>query len=441
MRINLHRPNQIGGCITEIESFKGTKIFIDLGHNLPRGDEEATDEYASSEAVEELTRGAKAIFYTHMHGDHIELFKYVPEGIDQYVGPLAHDIMLAKHHHMAQAQDLRKEHISILEKLIRFKRYNIWRSIKVNDITIKVYPVSHSSADSYMLAIRCDGKTILHTGDFRCHGYMGESIFDGIKKIKSANKVDVLITEGTNIDNTQKSMRPEEEIKEEFKGVFGKYKNTFVLCSSADADRLESVILANQESVNRPFIADEYQAEVLRLISSYAKSDSPHYHLNDQTYCYSKFNPKMNYMMQKLGFVMLLRSSEKFQAYLDKILKFCKAEETCLVYSMFHGYIDAEKPTLNTSTLDFVEQFRKKGCHVEEWIHTSGHASKQDLVRLCQQVNPRVIIPIHKDPQSDFKSILPEELAGRVCERDCCKDGVTIRFAPSCGGGGLMATE
>ena len=40
MTITIHRGiNQIGGCITEIKSEKGTKILIDLGHNLPEGDE------------------------------------------------------------------------------------------------------------------------------------------------------------------------------------------------------------------------------------------------------------------------------------------------------------------------------------------------------------------------------------------------------------------
>ena len=40
MTITIHRGiDQIGGCITEIESQNGTKILIDLGHNLPEGDE------------------------------------------------------------------------------------------------------------------------------------------------------------------------------------------------------------------------------------------------------------------------------------------------------------------------------------------------------------------------------------------------------------------
>ena len=38
MKITIHRGlNQIGGCITEIQSLSGTKVLIDLGHNLPDG--------------------------------------------------------------------------------------------------------------------------------------------------------------------------------------------------------------------------------------------------------------------------------------------------------------------------------------------------------------------------------------------------------------------
>ena len=46
MKITIHRgQNQIGGCITEIESGSGTKILIDLGHNLPEGDNPSEDKY------------------------------------------------------------------------------------------------------------------------------------------------------------------------------------------------------------------------------------------------------------------------------------------------------------------------------------------------------------------------------------------------------------
>ena len=193
MRIIIHRGNQIGGCITEIVSSKGTRIFVDLGHNLPQGDEESEDEYASEEAVANLIDDARAVFFTHMHGDHVELFKYVPDGVDQYIGPLALKIMEAKYKHMFYAPDLKENSLKCLKKLEPFKTYRKGHPIAIDDISVTPFWISHSSADSYMLKIQCDGKTILHTGDFRGHGYMGEGIFRVIDQYHIAGHVDILI--------------------------------------------------------------------------------------------------------------------------------------------------------------------------------------------------------------------------------------------------------
>ena len=120
--------------------------------------------------------------------------------------------------------------------------------------------------------------------------------------------------------------------------------------------------------------------------------------------------------MRRYGFVMLIRRGEKFREYLDHILPFCKPDETCLVYSQFHGYIEqrADNPAFSQSLYDYVESFRTRGITVREDLHTSGHASREDLARLCAQLNPRVIIPIHKDADADFAAILPGELRERV---------------------------
>lgn len=429
MRITLHRPNQIGGCITEIVSSKGTRIFVDLGHNLSKGDQESEDEYASEKAITDLIGDARAIFYTHIHGDHFELFRYVPDWIDQYIGPLAHEIIMTKYRHMSNATELKENCLKCLKKLELFKEYRKGRPITIDDITVTPFQVSHSSADSYMLKIKCDGKTILHTGDFRGHGYMGNGIYKVIDKFHIAGNVDILITEGTNVDNNTKSILPEYVLKKEFKEVFRQYKNTFIICSSTDADRLESIYSANKESVRRPFIVDTYQKDILCLIDKYAENEKLLYHFNIDDICsYSPSVEKMDNMMRCHGLVMLLRCSEKFQSYLEKILPWCKPEETCLVYSQYHGYIDKREgnTAFNQKLYDFVEQFRERGCFVKEDLHTSGHASKQDLVRLCEQVNPKVIIPIHKDEKADFASILSDELRARVCEYEYSMDGVDI---------------
>lgn len=429
MRITLHRPNQIGGCITEIESSKGTKIFIDLGHNLPKGDQKSEDPYASEEAIKELTKGAKAIFYTHMHGDHIELFQYVPDGLQQYIGPLARDIMQAKYRHMSYAEKLKENSLKCEKKLEEFKTYKKGYHIYVDDIVITPFQVSHSSADSYMLKIKCDGHNILHTGDFRGHGYMGEGIYKVVDRFHLANHIDILITEGTNVDNKGKSMLPESALREDFKEVFRNYKHTFVLCSSTDADRLESIFSANKEGAKRPFIVDAYQKELIGLISQQAEKGRKLYHFGGhKIYDYDPKNKKMAYMMENYGFVMLIRNSPKFRGYLKKIMAYCNPEETCLVYSQFRGYVLPRHAAYNTKLAGFVRQFSKSGCTVKDDLHTSGHASIQDLARLCEQVNPRMIIPIHKEEKADFKTILPDVLKARACDNDYSKDDLTITF-------------
>ena len=99
MDIKIHRGlEQIGGCITEI-STATSRIFIDMGQNLPGVGEPTTAE-EDRQMVEDIfaqnRKEHEAVFYTHSHEDHIGLFRYVPEGVPQYIGEGAKEIMIAK---------------------------------------------------------------------------------------------------------------------------------------------------------------------------------------------------------------------------------------------------------------------------------------------------------------------------------------------------------
>lgn len=52
------------------------------------------------------------------------------------------------------------------------------------DITITPYTVDHSAYGAFMLLIEAEGKRILHTGDFRNHGYKGKLLVPTLKKIR-----------------------------------------------------------------------------------------------------------------------------------------------------------------------------------------------------------------------------------------------------------------
>ena len=74
MNIKVHRGlEQIGGCITEI-SIETSRVFIDMGQNLP-GNGEVTTPEQDRKMVESLfannQKEHEAVFYTHGHEDHV----------------------------------------------------------------------------------------------------------------------------------------------------------------------------------------------------------------------------------------------------------------------------------------------------------------------------------------------------------------------------------
>ena len=76
-----------------------------------------------------------------------------------------------------------------------------------------------------MFLIECDGKKILHTGDFRDHGYLGKGLFAMLEKYIRPAGIDVLIIEGTNVGQESKSITPERDICRDFKQIMKTYKN------------------------------------------------------------------------------------------------------------------------------------------------------------------------------------------------------------------------
>ena len=417
MKITIHRGlNQIGGCITEIQSLSGTKILIDLGHNLPDGGGVSEDKYESPDNLDQLLDGCSAVFYTHYHGDHLGFAAEIHErGVAQYMGPLAIKIMIHLNDHMTYAEQLKDRAKANLKALNEFKTFTIGRKTIIGDIAITPYGVSHSAPDSYMFLIECDGKKVLHTGDFRDHGYLGKGLYTMLKKHIIPQGIDVLITEGTNVGQRSKSVLSEQEISSQLRQIMRKYKNVFILSSSADADRLWSIYRAHNKS-RQPFLCDAYQKKMLDIIRDGYDPNKPLYRfVTKKIFDIKKplSNSKLVEWMHDKGFTMLIRRSDTFQRCLDQVLPRYAPEETCIVYSMFKGYIDPGHKAFNQDLYDFVNQFPNT-----VFCHTSGHASKECIEKVCSLINPAIaIIPIHKETSFDLIA-LPPEVKGKIYN-DC----------------------
>lgn len=376
MQIVIHRgTSQIGGCCTEIRTDKA-RIFIDLGQELPGPGIEPRPLQ-----IDGLTCGAAncdGVFFTHYHGDHVGLYGSILPGIPLYMGRASKDIFLVLQTHLATVSEEIKGNLPKLEAVHTFQ---VAKPIGIGDIKITPYFTDHSAYDAYMFLIEADGKRVLHTGDFRMHGYLGKGMLPTMEKW--VGRVDLLITEGTALSRPAKEPETEYELQKKLHEYMKQCKNVFLLCSSTNIDRLAS-LQASAKKFHRLFICDAYQRDVLDIVTHYGGDKSPLYRF-DRVKTYGK---NLDELMDEKGFCMPIRASEKFRPFLEKY----QGEDTILLYSMWKGYL-----TQNPAITQMVEG------RPWEYLHTSGHASPQGIKKLCAVVRPKTgIIPIHTEAAEAF---------------------------------------
>ena len=403
MTITVYRPNQIGGCVTEIESDKGTRIIIDVGSEL------AGNKSGEIVKFEDITKDCTGVFITHYHGDHVGEFEKVDDDTPIFMGAAAHSIFLNVCESLSYVRDID------VDKAKRFITFQMKDEIvvgKERDIIVTPYRVDHSAFDSYMFLIECDGKKVLHTGDFRTHGWTGGHFYDVLKKY--IGKVDALICEGTMLSRENGKIYRERDLYYEARRFFKKHKgkNVFILCSSTNIDSIASFYKAAIET-GKLIIADGFQIKNMKLASVSAGSTLYKFPV---IYPYRKDDQKCINDMRNWseGFCMFVRAG----GYLDGKNKFVSAMEefpdSLFIYSMWDGYL--EEKYRDPEIYTFVPKNALGDPDVTH-MHTSGHAYEETIIDLCNTIDPEVILPIHGEKPDRFEKLKdenPDKIKGEI---------------------------
>lgn len=160
-KITIYRgSHQIGGCVTEVRT-QNHRIVIDFGANLPGGGKESvTDE----ELLASVFGGeaCDGVLFTHYHGDHMGLYKRIPENIPLYIGFTAKkilEILTEKLDSIPGTTD------KGLPRIQAMKCYVPGHGpYTFGDIRVTPFVVDHSALDAYMFLIEIGGKRVLFTG-------------------------------------------------------------------------------------------------------------------------------------------------------------------------------------------------------------------------------------------------------------------------------------
>ena len=377
MKLCIHRgTHQIGGIAAEI-STASTRILIDMGDELSL-DPNFVSAPLNIPGVTDGNGHCAAVLLTHYHGDHTgQMLRIRPE-IPLYAGALAKDIM-----RLSSAHSWKKDE-ALCKRIETIRTFSAGVPFLIGDIQITPFSIDHSACDSYLFLIEADGKRILYTGDFRLHGVRGKTM-DKILD-RRIGKVDAIITEGTTVSRTDGKTVTEWELQARVRNYLQQYKYVFVLCATTNLDRIFA--LARAVPRGKYCICDDYQKTLVETVSKHWNGISSFYEM--PKLLSFKHHPPARFA--ELGGLMFVRANSKFEA----IIRQYDPAQSILLYSMWDGY--RTKPDSNIP-----EFLSLTGTWAE--LHTSGHASPDDLRHVIEKADPEIVIPMHTDAPQKMQTL------------------------------------
>ena len=380
MKLCIHRgTHQIGGIAAEI-STASTRILIDMGDELSL-DPNFVSAPLNIPGVTDGNGHCDAVLFTHYHGDHTgQMLRIRPE-IPIYAGALAKDIMRLSAERGGQKNE------ALCRRIETIQTFSPGKPFLIGDIQITPFCIDHSACDSYMFLIEADGKRILYTGDFRLHGVRGKTM-DKILD-RRIGKVDAIITEGTTVSRTDGKTVTEWELQARVRNYLQQYKYVFVLCATTNLDRIFA--LARAVPRGKYCICDDYQKMLVETVSKHWNGISSFYEM--PKLLSFKHHPPARFA--ELGGLMFVRANSKFGAII------CQYDpaQSILLYSMWDGY----RTKLGSTIPDFLAL-----TDTWETLHTSGHASPEDLRHVIEKADPQLVIPMHTDAPQKMQALCPD---------------------------------
>ena len=285
---------------------------------------------------------------------------------------------------------------------------NTKKPFSIGDIRVTPYLVDHSAFDALAFLIEADSKRIFYSGDFRGHGRKSV-LFERIVK-NPPKDVDCLLMEGSMIGRDGQSYKNEVSVQARIEQVLRSANNiTFLFASSQNIDRLVSAYKACLKT-NSTFVIDIYTAYILDKLRKVSKHIPQFnwrnirikFYKNQADVLANKVSTKIlyHYNLKKIDLIeinkkkdkilMLARDNSIFPSIVKGIDAIMGAK---IIYSMWEGYLSEE----------FKNYCRQRGLTIEQ-VHTSGHATIEDLKIFANAVKPKKLVPIHTFYPDKYKS-------------------------------------
>ncbi|MEM0451938.1 MAG: MBL fold metallo-hydrolase [Nitrososphaerota archaeon] len=300
------------------------------------------------------------------------------------------------------------------------------RKIPNIPVRIEPHPVDHSIPASFGFIIEVDGVSIAYTGDIRLHGVVHHYTESFIEK---ARDVEYLIVEGTRIEDS--GSFSEEDVKQSMMKEIQKKSGKFVavLTSSLDIDRVRTTIEVAEECGRTVILSPR----IFHLIST-LKSVESRVKIPEITYAKVYFEKRSiidgGYFLDSSHYRSWLKKLYKQLADKDMLVKSEEVKRCQEKYLMIftgpqylYEFIDIEPSPgslliISTSEPHDEEQeieWEKAENWINllrldsRWIHSSGHANREDLLEIIKKINPKNLVPVHTENPREYVKLAEKE--------------------------------
>ena len=403
---------EIGGN-NYLYSFKGEQILVDAGisfadDSLPGVDITIPDPYLFLNSQIK----PKALILTHAHEDHVGGLEYYFDKIDFPIYCNQFTFSYIKHK-FKKIQNFEK-------KFILIKNY---QEINFNNFSFQFIPTTHSIPDPCGVYFKTKDGNLFHTGDWKIdkNPLTGDPFELKNYEILKNNGIDILIGDSTNA-GIEEISGSESELIPSFDKLFKDLKGRIIVtCFSSNIARLKTIISSALNNDKKIFVVGR---SIKRAITTAIEEK-----LIDN---FEILNEKLfaDYSRDKVVLICTGSQGEKNSA----LWKIANNSHNHVKLSNKDNIIFSSKEIPgNEKSISYLKNsFSFLGLNIisddDEFVHVSGHPSRNEMKQLYTYLQPQSLIPMHGEYMHLKKHIELAQsmniskstllLSGDICELD-----------------------
>ncbi|MEM2109414.1 MAG: MBL fold metallo-hydrolase [Candidatus Odinarchaeota archaeon] len=347
-----------------------------------------------------------AVLLSHAHFDHVNHIKFIDPAIPVYCGHGAKTFIEVEEDTSPSAYYGEHE-------------YRVFKSgdkLTVSDnIEVEPIHVDHSIPGAYGFLIHTSDGTLVYTGDIRRHGPM-QNMTDEFIQRAGEDKPVALISEGTRVaPDERRQLYTENQVLEIGVRLVEKSDKLVVATSySRDIDRFRTLYeIAVRNS--RSLVISTKTAYLFSKVKEKLKIPDPLQDKNILVYYKKKssgsYDEKDYYKWERQFMNKMVTAEEiskKQKNYLLHLTFYSFTElidikpipGSLFIHSMSEPF--SEEDVEAEVMANWVEHFKLKFYQ----LHSSGHASKNDITQIIKEIKPGKIIPVHTEHPELFEKTL-----------------------------------